>query len=167
MRHWLLTNTTYGTWLPGDGRRSVLRSRGQSQLINAEPRLARHARSLQKHPTVLLNVAHAEVLLRQFQETAQTRHWRLLAVAILANHFHLVVAVDDDPDPRKMLVDFKAYGSRALHRNFSCPEGGTWWTKGGSKRRLAGDGAVAGAVNYVLHKQKHPLLVWEPEGAGG
>ena len=60
----------------------------------------------------------AEVVLAQLRETAAYRGWELLAASIMANHFHLVVAVADDAEPRKVLADFKAYGTRALNRAF-------------------------------------------------
>lgn len=99
----------------------------------------------------------------QFQETAAYRGWTLRAVAIMANHFHLVVQVQGDPEPRKMLIDFKAYGSRVLNRRYGKPASDTWWTTNGSKRKLSADQALDNAINYVLYKQLHPLLVWSPE----
>ncbi len=111
----------------------------------------RAAQSKLKGPPVFLTGAQAAVLLGQFQETATHRGWKLLAVAIMANHFHVVVA--DDPDPRKMLADFKAYGTRALNREFELPRSGKWWTTGGSKRKLPDRRAVSSAINYVLNKQ--------------
>ncbi len=180
MRYWLLTNTTYGTWLPGSRRGSVTAVRDRRPGEAVSPHRARHnqpgetweppivglersARSKLKGPPVFLTGAQATVLLRQFQETAAHRGWKLLAVAIMANHFHIVVAVADDPDPRKMLVDFKAYGTRALKREFELPRSGKWWTTGGSKRKLPDARAVESAVHYVLFKQPNPLAVWSPE----
>ena len=130
MRSWLLTNTTYGTWLPGDQRGSVASVRdvrpGDQPTISriehdlpgepfeeAMPSLE-HASALSlKGPPIWLDRDKAEKLLGQFQETAGVRHWELHALAIMANHFHIVVTVPDDPSPRKILIDFKAYGSRA------------------------------------------------------
>jgi REP element-mobilizing transposase RayT len=53
-------------------------------------------------------LAHAEALLTQFQETARIRGWELRAVAIMFNHFHIVVGVPGDPKPSKILGDFKS-----------------------------------------------------------
>jgi len=125
--------------------------------------LARSARSRLKGPPIFLTLPQATVLLRQWQETAEYRGWQLHAVSIMANHFHLVVAVADDPDPRKILVDFKAYGTRSLNRGFGKPASGSWWTTNGSKRKLPDDGAVASGVNYVLYKQPNPRLIWSPK----
>lgn len=180
MRFWLLTNTTYGTWLPGDKRGSVtaVRERRKGEAIGPHrqrhnklgeawepsiPGLARSARSRMKGPPILLTVSQASVLLRQFQETAHFRNWPIQALAIMANHFHLVVRTDEKVHPRKILADFKAYGTRALNREFSRPRSGTWWTTNGLKRRLPDERALVTAINYVLHKQPNPLVTWSPD----
>jgi len=126
-RHWLLTWTTYGTWLPGDPRGFVSNVRvgpGPEVRHNLPgtpcdkdmPGLARASRAVLKGPSIYLVPAQAEALLAQFLETANYRGWELLAVAVMANHAHLVVGVPGDPDPSDVLGDFKGYGSRALNR---------------------------------------------------
>jgi len=180
MRHWLLTSTTYGTWLPGNARGSVtsVRDRRTGDLHTSSrlehdrpgqswedsiPGIFRSSQALLKAPPIYLNPTKAEVLLSQFQETAQYRERTLHAVSIMPNHWHIVVTVPGDPDPERMLTDFKAYGSRALNRQFGQPASKTWWTMRGSKRKLATDQALTGAIHYVLYKQPHPLIAWSPD----
>ncbi len=81
----------------------------------------------------------------------------------MGSHFHLVVQVAGNPDPRRVLGDFKAYGSRALNERFGTPESETWWTTNGSKRRLLTEAALRAAVQYVLFKQPNPLVVWSAD----
>jgi REP element-mobilizing transposase RayT len=179
MRHWLLSNTTYGTWLPGSPRGSVTSVRDQRPGDSLDdirlehdlpgepwepelPGLARHARELLKGPPIQLHVEQAAALLNQFQETATYRGRPLHAVAIMHNHFHLVVEVPDDPDPQRLLADFKAYGSRRLNRIFGPRPSETWWTTNGSKRILKDAAAIQSAIHYVLFKQPGPLVVWSP-----
>ncbi len=168
-RYWLLTWTTYGTWLPGDRRGFVGPVRTADRLCeNAnEPtrpyhsgngKLAAFAHSQLQHPPILLIDAQARLLLAQFQETATYRGWALLAVAVMANHTHLVVGVAGDPDPSTLLRDFKAYGSRALNK-ISAMTGLTWWTEHGSTRKLPDERAVFNAVRDV-RRQESPLVVW-------
>jgi REP element-mobilizing transposase RayT len=114
-------------------------------------------------PPIFLDREKAEVLFEQFRETATHRGWTIRAVAIMANHWHMVVQVPDDPPPGKILADFKAYGSRALNRKHGKPPSDTWWTAKGSKRKLGDDRALEAGSNYVLYKQPNPLLVWSPE----
>src|SRR4051812_2019407 len=105
MRHWLLTNTTYGTWLPGDRRGSVtsvrdLRVEDGPTPFRFEhdlpgepyedevPGLCRSATEQMSAPPIYLDMEKAEAVLGQFRETADYRSWALRAVAIMANHFH-------------------------------------------------------------------------------
>ena len=82
-----------------------------------------------------------------------------MAAGIMANHCHLVVAVPGDPEPSKLLQDFKSYGSRALNRQWGTPASETWWTASGSKRKLPGEQSILGAIKYVV-EQEYPLVLW-------
>jgi REP element-mobilizing transposase RayT len=106
---------------------------------------------------VWLTAEQAVILADQFAETASYRRWQLLAVAVMANHVHVVVGVTGDPDPAKLLHDFKSYGSRALKANGQEPSGGRWWTDSGSRRKLTDETAVRAAVEYV--RSQHKALV--------
>ena len=125
--------------------------------------------SLRDHATeqlngtpVYLQASHAEPLFEQFCETASYRKWRLLAVAIVSNHIHIVVNVHGDPEPDTILRDFKAYGSRKLNGSFRRPESGTWWTDSGSKRKLDTEKSVEHAVAYTMN-QEGALFTWSRE----
>ena len=80
-RYWLLTTTTYGTWLPGDDRGSVTRVRehsGPRELHNqadspidgAMPGLQRSAADKMHGRPVRLTEENAVALLAQWRETA-------------------------------------------------------------------------------------------------
>jgi REP element-mobilizing transposase RayT len=124
--------------------------------------LALAARAQMKGDPVLLTAQLAQAQAAQFHETASYRGWSLLALAIMANHVHLVVAVPDDPDPEVLLRDFKSYGSRCLNKIAGKPASGTWWTAGGSRRKLPHERAVHAAVHYV-EMQERPLVIWRAE----
>jgi REP element-mobilizing transposase RayT len=110
-------------------------------------------------PAIRIDVEKARVLLNQFQETARFRGWRLLVVAIMDNHMHLVVGTGDETNPTKVLADFKAYGSRALNHRWGKPRSDTWWTYDGSKRKLQSENALRNGVEYV-RTQARALVVW-------
>jgi REP element-mobilizing transposase RayT len=173
-RYWLLTWTTYGTWLPGDRRGFVsnVREGDGPELRHNLPgtpydadllSLQNAAHQLLKGTPIYLGQEQADTLRPQFQETAAYRGWLLVALAIMAGHVHLVVGVAGDPDPSKMLQDFKSYGSRALNRRWAKPLSGTWWTESGSTRKLHDETAVGSAVQYVRN-QPNALVVWIAEG---
>jgi hypothetical protein len=186
-RYWLLTSTFYGNWLPGDPRGFVsrvrdiraddnLKTRGADATPLARhehdvpgtlydenmPELHRHAQKELKGEPIRIHREQAQALLAQFQETATYRGWQLRAAAIMCSHFHLVVGVAGDPEPTKVLGDFKAYGSRALNRRWGKPRNGTWWTYDGSKRKLGGEQALSSAIEYVRN-QPGALVVWIAE----
>jgi REP element-mobilizing transposase RayT len=172
-RHWLLTWTTYGTWLPGDRRGFVspVREQDGTEVIHNipgteydadQPGLYRYAQTVLKCAPIYLVVPQALRLIEQFLETADYRGWALLAAAVMRNHAHLVAGVPGDPDPSDLLKDFKSYGSRALNRSWGKPASGTWWSESGSKRKLPDERAVRDAVEYV-RKQPFALAVWVSE----
>lgn len=170
-RYWLLTWTTYGTWLPGDDKgfvspvRNPFSQKWERQntpgtiCTSSIPGLRQASYSRLKCPAISLSSSQAEVLWQQFQETANIRNWQILSVAIMRTHVHLLVYVENDPAPENVLRDFKAYGSRSLNSKWQKPASGTWWTESGSKRKKATQRAVVAAVRYVAN-QANPLLVW-------
>jgi REP element-mobilizing transposase RayT len=170
-RYWLLTWTTYGTWLPGEERGFVSpvrenadeKWRRQNQLGTAYsrsmPGLKKAAQSRLKCPPIYLDIKQAQVIFRQFQETAAYRGWHLEAIAIMANHVHVVVSLESDVEPDVLLRDFKSYASRALNGRWNKPASGTWWAESGSKRKKSDQCAVENAICYVA-RQERPLLVW-------
>ena len=172
-RYWLLTWTMYGNWLPGDkrgfvsnvgdGDGSEIRHNIPGTEYDANmPNLEVHALSRLIGDPVRIDVPQAEALFAQFEETAAYRGWKLFAVAIMANHCHVVIGVPGDPEPKVLLQSLKSDGSRALNRKWSRPESETWWTESGSKRKLPDDAAVLAAIQYIVH-QEYPLLIWTTE----
>jgi len=120
------------------------------------------ARAALRGPVVFLDEEQAQCLVRQFQETANTRGWRLSAAAVMRNHVHLVIVADDGIEPTTMLRDFQSYGSRKLNLRWPRPTSGTWWTESGSRRRMPDEHAIRAAVRYV-ENQKSPLAIWVAE----
>ena len=169
-RYWLLTWTTYGTWLPGDERgfvSNVVDGDGPEVRHNTPgtpydrdmPELKQAARAKLVGEPIDLDRDRASILVVQFQETASYRGWALLAAAVMRNHCHVFVGVPGDPEPDTLLRDFKSYGSRALNRRWPKPPSGTWWTEGGSKRKKAGERKIVTTIHYV-RDQSHSLAVW-------
>jgi REP element-mobilizing transposase RayT len=166
-RFWLLTWTTYGSRLPGDSRGFVseIRDDGAKVLHNVPgtpcdadmPRLEAFAASIMTEQSVSLLSAQAVALAEQLRETAGHRGWRLLALAIMANHVHIVVGVPGDPDPEKLIGDFKAWGSRRLNTGWGRRE--HWWTQSGSTRPKKTAAALRAAIKYV-RDQPNALVVW-------
>src|SRR5262245_19975055 len=152
-RYWFLTFTSYGARLPGDRRSFVsnvtnadgIRERHNQvwQPFDANhPALLNYSANQMTGPTICFVIEQARVMLDQFQETAKYRGWQILAVGILADHVHMVVGVPGDPDPDQLLREFKSYASRRLNQQWGKPASETWWTRGGSKRKLKDEAAI-------------------------
>ncbi len=170
-RHWLITWTCYGNWLPGDARGFVgnVRDNKGNQvnhnipgtLYDADmPLLERYVREHMSGAPVTLEKTDAETLVSQYLETARIRKWTLLAASVMFNHRHVLVSVPGDPDPQLMLEGLKSWATRALSKVRSLPTNGTFWTARGSKRKLPDELAVRTGVIYVVKKQPNPLAVW-------
>jgi REP element-mobilizing transposase RayT len=171
MRHWLITWTTYATWLPGArvGFVSQVRDEHGNHVthnlpgtpFDADmPELEAFVRAHMKGSPVHLDRPAAEALIQQYQETARIRGWELEAASVMHNHTHLVVGVSGDPDPQSILETFKSWATRAVKKLRPLPPNGTFWTAKGSKRKLPDGSAVRSAVIYTVRKQPDPLAVW-------
>ena len=79
-----------------------------------------------------------------------------LAAAVMADDRASVTGVPGDPDPAKLLDDYKAYASRIMNRQWGKPASDTWWTAGGSRRILKSQRRLVAAIRYVVN-QSRPL----------
>ncbi len=171
-RHWLITWTTYGSWLPGDARGFVgnIREPDGTQVIHNipgtpydadMPNLKRWVEAQMKGQPISLDRNQAEAMVAQYLETCRIRRWNLEAASVMYNHTHVLVGVFGDPDPEAILNLFKSWATRALKKLGPLPQNGDWWTTGGSKRKIADTPA---AVIYVVKKQPNPLAVYYATG---
>jgi REP element-mobilizing transposase RayT len=170
-RHWLLTWTCYGTWLPGDTRGFVGNVRDKdgnhvshnipgTPFDSDIPPLEGWVRQHMKGTPVALSKTDADAMIAQYQETARIRGWYLQAASVMCNHTHVVLSVTGDPDPTSILETLKSWATRALKKLRPLPPNGTYWTAKGSKRKLPNELALHAAVVYVAKKQPNPLAVW-------
>ena len=85
-------------------------------------------------------------------EVCRFRGWHAYAVHVRSNHVHIVVSGEEKPE--KMIVDFKAYATRALRKH--ADEQSTikkYWTRHGSTRYLWTEDSIASAIEYVQNEQ--------------
>ncbi|GHT26288.1 hypothetical protein FACS18942_03470 [Planctomycetales bacterium] len=163
-----ITSTTKGQWLPGDERGFVSNVKvGDHYEIHNQygtpvdknvPALRRAARERMKGTPVFLTQEQADVLMRQFCETALRYSWKLLGAAVMTNHVHIFVEVPDGTNPDYVSRDLKKYGSKTLSEQFGKPAAGTWWTAGCSNKQKPAE-AIPALLNYI-RKQHNPLAVW-------
>ena len=145
-----ITWSTYGSWLPGDARGWV-DDRGAIRAPN--PQLMRRAAASMKHPLVTLSAPDRVIVEQAIREQCRFRGWHLLAANCRSSHVHVVVAAPDR-QADEVLRCLKAWCSRTLADRGT--RRSSWWTRGGSIRRLFKTRNVENVVAYVMECQDEP-----------
>ena len=165
--HYLITFTTYGTWLHGDAKGSVDRN---TNLPGTPPApehddFVRYEKDQLKHEPITLDADQRRCVRDTVQEVCRHRGWRLDACNVRTNHVHIVVCAQDTPE--KILNDFKSYATRRLIEGGLIDHDKTVWTRHGSTRYLKEDASVHAACRYVFEEQGgDPVAVATDNGQG-
>ncbi len=149
---YFLTWTTYGTWLRGDARGSVVDD-NRFGVPYAEPDPARvtvDSRRLESD-AVVLTPEMRPVVENAIRSVCEHRDWSLHAANVRSNHVHVVVA--SAATAEKALTDFNAWTTRALREARLADARQKIWTRHGSTRHLFDHGSLAKAVDYVVRHQ--------------
>ena len=154
---YLLTWTTYGTWLHGDVRGSVDRDHRRPGQQFAPPSVNRQHVHLSrlKHAPVRLDDAMRRLVHATIARHCEIRRWDLRALNVRTNHVHVVVGAGQLPDV--VMSQFKAWRTRRLRENRCIGESDDPWTEGGSTRYLWDEAAARAAVEYVMEQQGKDL----------
>ena len=112
-----------------------------------------------QHDAYVLDSASRDVVLKAIRAVCIRRSWDLLAAHVRTNHVHAVVCAD--AEPQRVMVDFKAYASRALNEAGLGGRGRKRWSRHGSTRYLWERENVRDAVAYVLTGQGEPMAVFD------
>lgn len=159
---WLITWTTYGTWLPGDPRGNVspvLQADGTYakrvntpgiEWVAGDERTRNRARALQQFDTVYLSGDDAYAAAESIAKAAATRGWRIVRGAVMANHVHVVLR-DGGADGSAISRVLKGVSQAGLSERLGSSR--RWWTHGGSERGLRGAEAIARGVEYVANQE--------------
>ena len=141
MLGYMITWTTYGTWLQGDERGYVK----NGQTLPGNETLKQTNKSLQLQDTVRLTKAQQQVVEKAIMEHAQLRNHHICALAVQSNHIHIVVEYTPEPISR-VVAYYKNTARLALkatgHR-------GKLWTKGYDKRFCYDQEALEQRTKYV------------------
>ncbi|MBK8207753.1 MAG: hypothetical protein IPK87_13345 [Planctomycetes bacterium] len=146
---YLLTTTTYGTWLHGDERGSVNRHgwSDRTRYLGPDPELEAHRRKLMKQPAFTFDAVSAGAVDCAIREHCTFKQWPLRALNVRTNHFHAVVlAVHDGA---RMLGAMKSRATRVLREGGLVAEDREIWTKRGAVTLLLTQEEVSAAVRYV------------------
>ena len=148
---YLITWTTYGTWLPGDERGWI--KSGVEGVQEADPRREVFARRAMTGPCVVLETEQRKKVDSTIRRHCQIREWELHALNVRTNHVHLVVTAPVTPE--EVMNQLKAWCSRRLNETVSGgePRRRKWWTEHGSTRWIHHEGDVLRAIEYVTEEQ--------------
>jgi REP element-mobilizing transposase RayT len=144
---YLLTWTTYGTWLSGDDRGWVQRGDG---FQSPNPIRKQSAERLMKEPPCYLDDEQRLLVEQTIAEHCRIRGWQLHTVNCRTNHVHVVIAADCHPEDSR--DQFKAWCTRKLNelqRIRSQFARKNWWTERGSDRYIDSEESLEAAILYV------------------
>jgi REP element-mobilizing transposase RayT len=141
---YMVTWTTYGTWLQGDKRGYVK----NGQVLPCDKIINEANRKLQKYDSIVLSKNEREVICQTIIDEASFRGQKILALIVCSNHVHLVA------EPCKFSIEeavsvYKNKATSAL-RKFGRP--GRLWTKGFNKRFCFTPDELVAGIEYV---EKH------------
>jgi REP element-mobilizing transposase RayT len=102
-----------------------------------------------------LDEARRVIVLKSLIAECGYRRWHLWAAHVRSDHVHVVVAAPARPE--KVLINFKAYASRALTRAGFDHAKRRRWSRHGSTRYLWEAEHVERAIEYVLYQQGKPM----------
>jgi REP element-mobilizing transposase RayT len=154
---YLLTWTTYGTWLPGDQRGSVdgLHNVYGEEFAPADNRRRAANAAKLSWPPFRLDHAARPVVREAITEHCGFRGWELVSLNVRSNHVHIVVRSDLPPDATASKL--KARATRVLRERGVVPLDRPVWTERGSGRYLWNEAAVEAAARYVEEGQGEDL----------
>ena len=159
---YLLTWTTYGTWMRGDARGYVgetlqpdgsvlprVNEPGKNYSADDSLTLTTDLARLKNRP-VLLGQSEATVVAEALVELSRRRAYMIRSAAVMSDHVH--VAMDAEPEEARWAIRrFKSITAVRLSQRFGSPSG-RWWTREGSKRIKESRSAYEAAIRYVANQ---------------
>ncbi len=144
---YLITWTTYGSWLPGEEKGWVNRDRPGIQPGNQA--LWNNAHVRLKQEPVTLTLEQRALVERTIRKHCEIRGWTLHAVNVRTNHVHVVVTAPVAPE--KVMGEFKAWCARRLNELASAKQ--EWWTRHGSTKWINDTSYLENAITYTVEGQ--------------
>ena len=147
---YMITFTTYGTWLQGDKRGFV--KNGQTYAAN-QSLADSNKQNLSNNP-VRLSITHRAIAAEAIFEKADQLNQKIRALAVCSNHVHLVA--DYVPVPIGSVVSHYKNSAQAALRKAGLA--GRVWTKGFDKRYCFDEQALKSRIDYVNSHNKNNIF---------
>lgn len=150
---YLITFTTYGTWLHGDARGSVDPAHNVpgTPLVDEDPHRRNSDHRCLKHRCITLDAKRRSVVRGTIMEAAEYRGWTIHALNVRTNHVHIVVGADETPE--RVMTTVKSWATRRMREEGVLDPGSKAWTRHGSTRYLWKPEQLEAACRYVCEGQ--------------
>ncbi|MCP4889219.1 MAG: hypothetical protein GY904_21725 [Planctomycetaceae bacterium] len=145
---YLITWTTYGTWVPGDQRGW---RKGHLGNQPPQPRLEAWCRKEMNEPAVLLNSRQRHAVESVCKKHANVRSWGLHAICARSNHVH--VAITTNANPQKVRDQLKANATRALRELPDPIQNKKVWTRRGDVEAIRDEESLERVIIYIQEAQ--------------
>lgn len=153
---YMLTWTTYGSWLQGDKRRYVKNGR----ILEANPALEAANKTNMLYPMVSLTLEQRKIIERAIFEEAVKLNQKILAVSVDKNHIHLVTDCNFVA-ARFAVSHYKNAVRIAIEKDGFI---GRLWTKGYSVRYCFNENQLRAVTRYVNNHNKTESPAVYPQG---
>ncbi|MDD5326401.1 MAG: transposase [Phycisphaerae bacterium] len=143
---YMVTWTTYGTWLQGDKRRYVQ----DGKILPADTELEDANKRLQKCNIVRLTSIQKKVVNNAILEEAERIGQKIFALAVCSNHVHLV-ACRQNESIESAVSRYKNVATAALKKTGLLKR---VWTRGFDKQFCFDDAVLEKKIEYVLRHNR-------------
>ncbi|MFQ6035053.1 MAG: transposase [Sedimentisphaerales bacterium] len=141
---YMVTWTTYGTWLQGDKRGYVQ----DGKILQADTGLEKANKKLQRSETIRLTLEQKKVVEDAVLKEAERIGQEILALAVCSNHIHLVVSSGNE-SIENTVSRYKNVATSALKKTGLTKR---IWTRGFDKRFCFSGEQLEQKIEYVrLH----------------
>jgi len=145
---YLLTWTTYGSWLQGDKRKYVK----NGKILAPNPLLENKNKENMKYPKVSLTIAQREIIEKAIAEESVVLNQKIYAIAAGKNHIHLVTDCSFI-SAVSAVSHYKNAARLAMESNGFV---GRLWTKGFSVRYCFNEKQLDVVIEYVNRHNRTP-----------
>ena len=143
---YMVTWTTYGTWLQGDKRGYVR----EGKICGRNPRLEQRNKENQMGNTIKLTSKQKNIVRKSLMEEARKLGQKVHSIAVCTNHVHMVVSYISD-GIEKSVKHYKNSSLVALRKDGFV---GRIWTRGYDKRYCFDEKSLKNRIDYVeRHKR--------------
>ena len=138
---YMITFTTYGTWLQGDERGYVKKGR----IYPRNKALRRINEQLQSQDTVFLSKAQQQIVKEAIMKEAAVQKQKIFALSVKPNHIHIVAQ-----NSRQSISNVVAYYKKVARIALKATgHNGKLWTRGYDKRFCFDTESLERRIKYV------------------